>query len=125
MWLMYEEAAEPHWIFPKGVEAAELDDNFEPITKIRCDSAYYNEHIQLWDLNGNVRIDQTGGDVVLTNQLYWDQAAHQLYSESFIHIEKAGRVIEGYGYRSNEQFTTYTLRRVEAIFPVSDNYTFR
>ena len=36
-------------------------------------------------------------------------------------MEKQGRVIEGYGYRSNEKFTTYELQRVEAIFPIDEN----
>lgn len=120
-WLMYEEASRPHWTFPNGVTAEELDSALNPCSTIRCDSAYYDKQRQLWDLNGNVRITNTDGDVILTDQLYWNQAQHQLYSQAFIHIEKGGRVIEGYGYKSNEQFTTYELQRVEAIFPVDES----
>ncbi len=120
-WLMFEEATKPHWIFPNGVQAEELDSALKPVTTIKCDSAYYDEQLRLWDLNRNVRITNAAGDVILTDQLFWNQANHELYSEAFIHIEKSGRVIEGYGYRSNEQFTNYTLRSVEAIFPVDES----
>ena len=120
-WLMFEEARKPHWIFPQGVKAEELDSAFETISSIKCDSAYYDELAQLWDLQGNVNITNIEGDVIQTNQLFWNQNEHKLYSESFIHIEKAGRIIEGYGYESNEQLTTYTLHRVEAIFPVDES----
>ena len=120
-WLMFEEAREPHWIFPAGVKAEEMDSAYAIITTIECDSAYYDKHKQLWDLNGNVRITNDDGDVIMTDQLYWDQGQHKLYSDAFIHVEKQGRVIEGYGYESNEKFTTYTLRRVEAIFPIDES----
>ena len=67
-----------------------------------------------------MRITNKDGDAISTNELFWDQTKHQLFSESFIHIEKQGRVIEGYGYESNERLTTYTLRQVEAIFPIDE-----
>lgn len=120
-WLMFEEARDPHWVFPGGVKAEELDSAYAVVSTIECDSAYYDKHSQLWDLNGNVRITNDAGDIILTDQLFWDQGQHKLYSEAFIHIEKQGRVIEGYGYESNETFTTYTLRRVEAIFPIDES----
>ena len=53
----------------------------------------------------------------LTNQLYWDQRQHKLYSDSFIHIERPDKVLEGYGFDSNEQLTRYTIRKVSGIFP--------
>ena len=122
LWSMYEEAKEPHWVFPQGIIAEEMDSAYRVMTTIKCDSAYYDERKQLWDLNGNVRISSNGGsEVVLTDQLYWDQVQHKLYSDAFIHVEKQGRVIEGYGYESNEQFSTYTLRKVEAIFPIDES----
>lgn len=122
LWNMFEEAQNPHWVFPKGVVAEEMDSLYRVVTTIRCDSAYYDEREQLWDLHGNVRINASGGtDNILTDQLFWDQKSHRLYSDAFIHVEKGGRVIEGYGYESNEQFSTYTLHKVEAIFPIDES----
>lgn len=122
LWSMYEESKNPHWIFPNGIVAEEMDSAFRVVTTIKCDSAYYDEIKQLWDLHGNVHIISSGGqDNILTDQLYWDQIQHKLYSDAFIHVEKGGRVIEGYGYESNEQFSTYTLRKVEAIFPIDES----
>ncbi len=122
LWEMYEEAQEPHWIFPRGVVAEEMDTAYKIVTTIKCDSAYYHERKQLWDLNGNVHITATGGqDDILTDQLYWDQLTHRFYGDAFIHVEQGSRVIEGYGYESNEQFSTYTLRKVEAIFPIDES----
>ena len=121
LWNMFEEAKHPHWTFPKGVTCEELDDNFKTASTIKCDSAYFDKMNNLWTLTGNVRITNPAGDVVLTDDLMWDQRAHRLYSEAFIHIEKQGRIIEGYGYESNERLTTYKLRQVEAIFPIDES----
>ena len=38
-WLMFEESKKPHWIFPQGVIAEELDAAFKTVTSVRCDSA--------------------------------------------------------------------------------------
>lgn len=120
LWNMYEEASQPHWTFPKGVKCEELDNNYKTISTIKCDSAYFDKGKSLWTLTGNVNITNVSGDVVLTDELMWDQHTHKMYSDAFIHIEKQGRIIEGYGYESNEKLTTYTLRQVEAIFPIDE-----
>ena len=91
VWNMFEEAKHPHWTFPKGVTCEELDNNYNTTTTIKCDSAYFDKDKALWSL-----------------------------TDAFIHIEKQGRIIEGYGYESNERLTTYTLRQVEAIFPIDE-----
>ena len=120
LWNMFEEAREPHWTFPKGVTCEELDNNYKTVSTIKCDSAYFDKNQSLWTLIGNVRITNTSGDIVLTEELTWNQHEHRLYSDAFIHIEKQGRVIEGYGNESNERLTTYKLRQVEAIFPIDE-----
>jgi len=121
LWNMFEEAKAPHWTFPKGVTCEELDDAYRMVTSIKCDSAYFDKMTSLWTLTGNVRISNVNKDLILTDQLMWDQHAHKMYSDAFIHIEKQGRIIEGYGYESNERLTTYQLRQVEAIFPIDES----
>ena len=120
VWNMFEESEHPHWTFPQGVTCEELDDNYQMVSSIKCDSAYFDKMKSLWTLVGNVRMTNVNGDLVLTDKLFWDQQTHKLYSDAFIHIEKQGRIIEGYGYESNERLTTYQLRQVEAIFPIDE-----
>ncbi|MDE7443686.1 MAG: hypothetical protein K2M65_05960, partial [Muribaculaceae bacterium] len=67
-----------------------------------------------------VRMRNTEGDRFLTQQLFWNQNEHKVYSDSFIHIDRADRTIEGYGFVSNEQMTTYSISNPTGIFPVSD-----
>ena len=69
---------------------------------------------------GNVRSWNIKKELILTNEMYWDQNNKKVYSDSFIHIERPDRVLEGYGFVSNEQLTTYNLKRPMGIFPIDE-----
>lgn len=120
LWLMYEEAREPKWRFPDGLHVQQYDENFRPSATIDCDSATYFIQKRLWRLDGNVVMVNTLRDTFLTQQLFWDQAAACVYSDSFIHIVRQNRIIEGYGFRSNEQMTRFNVERIQAIIPLQD-----
>ena len=150
-WLAYEEQEHPHWVFPDGLIAEELDKHSFEVkmsmkcdsahydrstrmlnltgnitihdkngSEITCDSAYYDEEKALWSLNGMVTITNAEGGKIETNQMYWDRKANKYYSESFIRMQSQDKLLEGYGYESNDKMTKYTVRKVQAIIPVSD-----
>ncbi len=119
IWYVYDEVDEPYWRFPDGMYLEKFDDIFRKEATIRSDSATYFKNKQLWRLDGNVDISNVANERFLTQQLYWDQRAHKVYSDSFIHIERADRVIEGYGFESNEQMSRYTISNVAGIFPAA------
>lgn len=119
IWYVYDEASEPRWNFPEGVDLEKYDMLFRREATVRADSATYFKAKELWRLDGNVNITNTQGVKFLTEQLFWDQRGHKLYSDSFIHIERPDRVLEGYGFDSNDQLTRYTIRRVSGIFPAA------
>ena len=152
-WLVYEEMEHPHWIFPDGLIAEELDKDskdfnvkmsmkcdsahYDRMTRmlnlvgnvtihdntggeITCDSAYYDEDKALWSLNSMVTITNANGGKIETNQMYWDRKANKYYSESFIRMQQQDKVLEGYGYESNDRITNYRVRRVQAMVPAGN-----
>lgn len=116
-WLMFDEAKEPYWLFPEGLNLEQFDDNMSPTSTLVSDTARYFSRLKLWKLDGNVRMRNIDGDKFLTQQMFWDQKSRKVYSDSFVHIERADRIIEGYGFISNEEITAYTIRRPTGIFP--------
>ncbi|MDE6266258.1 MAG: LPS export ABC transporter periplasmic protein LptC [Muribaculaceae bacterium] len=120
LWQMFEESETPSWKFPDGLYIEKYTDDMSVEATIRCDSATYFSRKRLWRLDGNVNIKNTLGDKFLTEQLFWDQDFHKVYSDSFIHIERSNRIIEGYGFNSNEQMTDYDILRPSGIFPVPE-----
>lgn len=119
LWLVFEEAQEPKWRFPEGVHLEKFDQAFRQEATIDCDSATFFKDMQLWRLDGYVNIRNTVGEKFLTNQLFWDQRRQKIYSDSFIHIERDSKIIEGYGFESNESMTHYNVLQVSGIFPAS------
>ncbi len=118
LWLMFEEARDPHWYFPKGLKLERYNDFFQKDANISCDTATYYKDRGLWRLDGNVNITNTRNEKFMTRQLFWNEKSHEVYSDSFIHIERADRVLEGYGFKSNDRLTHYTINQVSGIFPV-------
>lgn len=119
-WLVFEEAEEPRWNFNQGLQLEKYDNNHKIDATFECDSAIYLSQRRLWEFIGYVNMTNVAKERFETEHLYWDQRDKKVYTDSFIHIEKSDRIIEGYGFVSNETMTDYSLNRVSGIFPVSD-----
>ena len=119
LWQMFEEASDPFWRFPDGLDLEQYDLQMKPQSNIRSDSATYFSRRRIWRLDGHVVMVNIDGDSFLTQQLFWDQQQRKVYSDSFIHIVRTDRVIEGYGFTSNENMTEYLVHRPTGIIPVN------
>ncbi|MBD5313074.1 MAG: LPS export ABC transporter periplasmic protein LptC [Duncaniella sp.] len=119
IWYVYDEVDEPYWRFPEGLNLERFDNFFRQEATVVADSAVYLKNKQIWRLDGNVNITNVMNEKFLTNQLFWDQRLHKIYSDSFIHIERQDRVLEGYGFDSDEKMTRYNVRKVSGIFPAN------
>lgn len=119
-WYIFDEASDPNWKFPQGLYGEKFDNDMNVIATFECDSAVYLSVRRLWELIGNVRINNEMGDRFMTQHLFWDSSDHKMYSDSFIHIEKSDRIIEGYGFTSNEKITEYVVNRPSMIIPASE-----
>lgn len=117
LWQMFEDADEPFWKFPEGIELEQYDLELQPESTVTCDSAVYYSRKRLWQLDGNVVMVNTDADSFLTQQLFWDQNARKIYSDSFIHIVRTDRIIEGYGFESDQSMKYYSVNRPTAILP--------
>lgn len=118
LWQMFEDCENPYWRFPDGLYLEQYDLEMRPESHVECDSAIYFSRERLWRLDGTVTMVNTLRDSFLTQQLYWNQLTKKMYSDSFIHIVRTDRIIEGYGFESDQSMTSYTVHRPTAILPV-------
>lgn len=119
IWDMYEDLAEPFWKFPEGLHIETFNPDRTIKGEIHSDSATYFHQRRLAKLQGHVLAVNTNRDTFLTSLIYWDQDKSKFYTDSFIHIVKTDRIIEGYGFSANEQMTEYAIHRPTAILPAS------
>lgn len=118
IWQMFEDAEEPYWRFPEGLELQQYDLEMQPSANVVCDTAVYFSRKRIWRLDGNVVMVNTDADSFLTQELFWDQNQRKIYSDSFIHIVRTDRIIEGYGFESDQSMRYYTVNHPTAILPV-------
>ena len=120
-WLVFEKAAEPHWYFPDGVYVEKFDTLFRAEASIKADTAYYYDKKGLWKLIGNVKVSSLAGERFESSLFFWDQRREKVYSDKFIRIEQAERVITGIGFESNQSMTLYKIFNPQGVFPVSES----
>lgn len=118
LWEVYDEGENPHWRFPEGLYLRKYDRKFNVIATIAADSATYFKNRKLWRLDGRVEVTKNPREVFLSQQVFWDQNKGIVYSDSFIHIENATHMMEGYGFEANQDFTRYRISKPLGIFPV-------
>ena len=116
VWYSYNNTQRNYWYFPEGIELNQLDDDMQPAGMLHADTAYYFDGKKLWHLITNVHISNVRGEKFDTQELFWDQRSHKVYSDSFIHIERRQDILEGYGFTSNESFTEYEVRQTTGTF---------
>lgn len=120
-WLTFTKGARPYQYFPQGIYLERFDSLMVPESTIKADTAYYFEREGLWKLIGNVDIVNMDKDNFTTNLLFWNENRRRIYSDSFISIKKGDRVVEGYGFDSDETMSQYVIRKSQASFPFEEN----
>lgn len=117
-WLVFDRKNPPYWAFEKGVYLEKFDTLFNVEANIKADTAYFYNKQELWKLVGNVHVQNLKGDKFDTDLLYWDQRKQRVYSDRYIRIEQPDfdRVIWGWGFRSNQQMTKYTILKTGGTF---------
>lgn len=117
-WLIFDKTKQPYWFFPKGINVERFDSTLHVDARIKSDTAYFYERKQLWELKGNVHLENLQGEKFDTELLFWDQKLEKIYSDKYIHIEQKERIITGIGFDSNQSMTIYTIRKPQGIFPI-------
>lgn len=118
-WQMYEDAADPFWNFPNGLELRQFDNDQKVRATLVCDSARFLSARGRWILTGHVVAVNSQADSFLTQRLEWDRNQRSILSDSFVRIVRQDYILEGYGFQSDEQMEAYNLHRPTGIIPVS------
>lgn len=108
------------WTFDKGLFLEQFDEKFHVESYIQCDTAYYFDQLRLWELRSRVRILTKTGIRFSSEELFWDEKKHELYSNVFSHIVTPERELQGSYFRSNENMTKYYVSNSKGSFIKSD-----
>jgi len=104
------------WLFYKGIFLQQFDEKFHVQAYIQCDTAYYYDQLKLWELRSRVRILTKDGLRFSSNQLFWDENKHELYSHVFSRLVTPERTLQGAYFRSDEKMTKYYVSNTKGSF---------
>lgn len=119
-WLIYDRKDPQYWSFEKGLHLERFDSLLTVDAFIDSDTAYYYTKEKLWELRGNVHVENLKGETFSTELLFWSEREEKVYSDKFIKINQIDRIISGYGFESNQQMTVYTIHNIEGVFYVDE-----
>lgn len=119
-WEVNQNRNPSRWIFDKGLFLEQFDEKFHVQAYIQCDTAYYFDKQRLWELRSRVRILTKDGLRFASQQLFWDEAKHELYSHVFSRLITPERTLQGTYFRSDEQMAHYTVSNSRGSFERSD-----
>ena len=108
------------WIFEKGLFFEQFDEKFHVQSYIQCDTAYYYDQKQLWELRSRVSILTKDGLRFTSQQLFWDETNHELYSHVHSKLVTPERTLEGSYFRSDERMTKYYVSNSRGSFEKGD-----
>lgn len=120
LWNIYSHVdEEPYWDFPEGVYLRQLDHDLKVVSTVAADSAVYLPNQKLWELYGDVEIDQKEKAYFFSQRIFFDDRRRIIYSDTFIHIKTPTQTLEGIGFESNQTLTRYRVLHPTGMFPTS------
>ena len=119
-WEVYDRLDPSRWAFEQGIYLEKFNNDLCIEATIVADTAYYFDKQELWELRGNVHIENEQDEEFDTQLLYWNQKTKRVYSDLYIRIRQQKRIITGVGFTSNQEFTNYTIKNTQGIFPIKE-----
>lgn len=98
--------------FPKGVDVTIYDNNGKR-TFIRSNYAISYKQTNIIDLQGKVKITSEGGQILETEQLYFDQQNQWFYTEKKFKLTDAKGGSTGQGIDFSKDFKVVNSQRIE------------
>lgn len=108
------------WSFLKGIFLEQFDEKFHIEACITADTAWYYDQKKLWELRGRVYVKNKSGLIFRSEELFWDQNTHQLYSHLFSRVVTPDRQLQGTNFISDEHMTNYKVSNSKGAFPTED-----
>ena len=119
-WEVNQARQPSRWIFERGIFFEQFDLAMHIQSYIQADTAYYYDAMRLWELRGRVRILTKAGVRFSSEELFWDEKTHELYSNKFSHLITPDKELQGNRFRSDERMTKYSVTYTKGYFDKSE-----
>lgn len=112
--------AQPYQDFPKGIKLVTYNVLGDSISLV---ADYARSYIKtgISEVDGNVVVENYKDNTKLfTDQLFWDQTTHYIYTEKPFRLITKTDTIHGKGFESNEDLTKVTMKNISGNIYVNE-----
>jgi len=99
-------------IFPQGMQVFIYNQKLDTIATISSDFAVQNNNKNLVEVQKNVVLKNFKNEQLNTEKLFWDKDKKQIYTDDFVTINTEKEIIMGYGFMTDQTFSTYSLSNI-------------
>ncbi len=99
-------------IFPKGIQVFIYNQKLDTIATISSGFAVQNNNKKLVEVKKNVVLKNSQNEQLNTEKLFWDKDKKQIYTDEFVTINTENEIIMGYGFLTDQTFSTYSLSNI-------------
>ncbi len=110
----------PYQEFPKGVKIITFDKKGDSTTLL-ADYAIVYSKTGISEAKGNVKIvNHKEKSKLFTEQLFWDQTTHYIYTEKPFRLITKADTINGKGFESNENLSHVVMKNIDGAIYVKE-----
>ncbi len=97
---------------PKGLYIEFYNDSNQIKTTLKANYGIKYEQSKKVEVKYNVVVTNTNGEILNTEQLFWDEATHKIYTKEFVKITTKREVLMGTGMVAEEDFTGWEINNI-------------
>jgi LPS export ABC transporter protein LptC len=116
----FPNAEQPYLEFPNGFHIVFFDKNEKPETDLTAKYGIYYNQQALWEARDSVEVINREGEIMNTEQLFWDEKKKLIYSNTFVKITRPDEIIMGEGLEANENFTRWKIKKIQGEIYLKD-----
>lgn len=94
---------------PKGLYIEFFNERSEVKTMLKANYGIRYEDTKKTEVKYKVQVTNVNGEVLNTEQLFWDEATRKIYTKEFVKITTKKDVLKGNGLVANEDFTEWEI----------------
>ena len=114
---------DPYDLFRKGIKVDFYDDSLHVNSSVVSDSAimHNNKNRKLMEADHHVVVKNKKNEQLNTEQLFWDETKHTIYTDKAVTIKTATEILYGDGLQSNEDFSDYSITNLKGTVMLNDS----
>jgi LPS export ABC transporter protein LptC len=105
----YNDKANPYLEMKKGLKAVFYNRQKVAESTLTAQYGISYENTKLVHLKNQVKVVNLQQEELSSDELFWDQNKHKIYTSKFVTIKRKNEIIYGDGFESNETFTKYRI----------------